>query len=160
MSLLCRQCFEPFTHDFRAVDDVHEGGRVDVVEVVLQFDEVGAFEGDVYHAALGAGIKALPEKQRAAAFEVVKNVTPYGFHIVGDDIDGLVSLHTLHNQVDNLAFNKYQYDGINGQTNLLESDKGGEGDDRINNHHQFAQRNFRVFVYDHGNDIAAARGSS
>ena len=131
-----------------------------MVQVVFQLDEVGAFEGDVDHAALGAGVKALSEEQRAAALEVVKDVAPHGLHIVGDDIDRFIGLHTLHDEVDNLAFNKYQYDRIDGQTNLLESDEGGEGDDGIDNHHQFTQRNFRVFVDDHRDDVAAARGGS
>lgn len=62
MSLLRRQRLEALTHDFRTVDDVHEGSRVDMVQVVFQLDEVGAFQGNVYHAALGAGVKALSEE--------------------------------------------------------------------------------------------------
>ena len=61
-SLLGRQSLEALTHNFRAVDDVHESGRVDVVKVVFQLDEVGAFQGNVYHVALGAGVKALSEE--------------------------------------------------------------------------------------------------
>ena len=131
-----------------------------MVQVVFQLDEVGAFQGNVNHAALGAGVETLAEEQGAAALEVVEDVAAHGLHVVGHDIDGLVGLHTFHDEVDDLTFNVNQNDRIDGQTDLLEGNQSGEGDDGIDDHHQSAEGDFRVFVDDHGDDVATAGSGS
>ena len=131
-----------------------------MVQVVFQFDEVGAFQGNVNHAALGASVEPLSEEQGAAALEVIEDVPAHGLHIVGHNIDGLVGLHALHDEVDDLTFDVNHNDGIDGQTNLLEGNQSGEGDDGIDDHHQSAEGDFRVFVDDHGDDVATAGSGS
>ena len=160
VALFFRDRFEAFSHDFGAVDDVDEGGRVDVVEVVFELDHVGAVEGDVDHITFSAAVKALAHEEGTAAVKVFEDKLPHGFHVVGHDIDGLVALQTVHNQVDDLAFDVDQEDGIDGQTDLFEGDEGGEGDDGIDDHHEGAEGDFRVFVDDHGDDVAAAGSGS
>ncbi len=160
VALFFRDRFEAFSHDFGAVDDVDEGGRVDVVEVVFELDHVGAVEGDVDHVALGAAVEALAHEKGAAAMEVVEDVVSHDFHVVGHDIDGLVALQTVHNQVDDLAFDVDQDNGVDRQTDLLESNESGEGDDGIDDHHEGAKGDFRVLVDNHRDDIAAAGSGS
>ena len=158
--LLLGEAAEAFAEDFGALEDVDEGVRVDVVEDGAQLDHVGTVESDVEHIAFGALVEARTADERATALDVVDDVVAHGVGLVGDDEHGLVGLETVNHEVDDLALDEDDDDGVNGQADVTKGDEGAQGDDAIDNHDEGTQGNLGVFVQNHRDDVRAAAGST
>ena len=130
------------------------------MQVALELHHVGTVESHVYHLALVALIEACAHQQGAAALEVVEDIVAHSLQLVGDDEHGFVALHTFDNEVDNLALNEDDDDGVDGQAYVAESHEGAQRDDAVDNHHQGAEANLGVLVQYHADDVAAAAGGA
>ena len=76
---------------------------------------------------------------------------------IGDNKHCLVGLEAIHHDIDNLAFNHNQQDGVNRQAETLAQNQSGQRNRGIDNDNQSPQRKMRVLVDNHRNDIATAR---
>ena len=155
-----RETTEAFAQNLAALHDVDKGMGVDMVENRTQLDHIGAVECDIEHLALGALVEARASDERAATLDVVDDVVAHSFGLIGNDEHGLVGLHTVDHEVDDLALDEDDDDGIDGQADVTKGDKGAQRDDAIDNHDESAQGNLGVFVQNHRDDIRTATGSA
>ena len=101
-------------------------------------------------------VEARAGEDSTAALQVVDDIVAHLIHLVGDDERRLVRLEAVHDEVDDLALDGNQDDGVDRQADLLEGNEGGERNAGIDNQHEGAEGNLGVFVQDHGDDVAAA----
>jgi len=130
-----------------------------VAHVGFELDEVAAVESHVNHFAFMTLVESDTGEAGASAFEVVEDVVLDFVDAVGDDEDRLVGCDALDDQVDDLAFDIDKYDGVYRQSDVAD-DEGGEGDAAVDDEDEDAERYFGVFVDDHRDDVAAARGGA
>ena len=95
----------------------------------------------------------------ATAFEVVEDIVFHFVDAVGDDEYGFVCRHAFDNDVDDFAFDIDEDDGVDGQSDVA-YDESGERDAAVDDEDENSERYFGVFVDDHGDDVAAARGGA
>ena len=98
------------THHFRALNHVDESVRVDAAQTHFELHEVGAVEVSVYHLTLLSFVQACAHKACAASVQVIDNERSDIVNLIGDDERGLVALHAVNNQVNDLAFYHNQED--------------------------------------------------
>ena len=158
--LLGGQGLEAFTHNLGTVDNVDKGRGIEVAEVGTELDKVGTLHGDVDNLALGAIVKALAGDAGATTVEFVEDVFLDNIVLVGDDEGGFVALDAVDNEVDDLAFDKDDNDGVDGETDVAKGDKGGEGDAAVDDGDEGAEANLSVLVENHGDDVAATTGGA
>lgn len=109
-----------------------------MVDVRFQSDHFCSRNGGIDHLAFLSCVQADAAKAGAAALDVVDDSLANLLFLIGDDEEGFVALHTFNHKVDDFALDGDEQDGVDGQTYLVEGDKGGERDGRIDNHDQRA----------------------
>ena len=106
MLLILWQTTEAFAQNLAALHDVDKGMGVDMVENRTQLNHIGAVESDIEHLALSALVETRAGDERATTLDVVDDVIAHSFGLIGNDEHGLVGLHTVDHEVDDLALDE------------------------------------------------------
>ena len=109
-----RETTEAFAQNLAALHDVDKRVRVDMVENRTQLNHIGAVESDIEHLALGAFVETRAGDKRAATLDVVDDVIAHSLGLIGDDEHGLVGLHTIDYEVDDLALDEDDDNRVDG----------------------------------------------
>ena len=160
IGLLLGKGAETLAQDLRTLHDINEGAGIDNVEHRAQLDHIRTVQGDIDHLALIALIEAAAGDAGATALQVVDDIVADGLRVVGDDKHGPVALHTIDDQVDDLALDEDDEDRIDGKTDVTKGDECAQGDDAVNNHDESTQGNLGVLVDNHRDDVRTATGST
>ena len=110
--LLFWESLEAQTHYFGTFDDVDESVGVEMAQVGFKLDEVGTVKCDINHFAFLTLIQSETGEAGASTFELVENEVFDFVDAVCDDENGLVCCKAFDDEVDNLAFDIDEDDGV------------------------------------------------